>query len=301
MNRPRHFTQDHLRNLTPRFPTFVGVDSDGCLFPTMDIKQKQCFHPLLISLWKLEPVEKALREAAEFVNLNSVYRGQNRFLSLLRTFDLLRDHPDVRRSGFPPPPTGALRAFCESGVPLGNATLQARVEATRDPELQRILDWSLAVNAEVERNARNIAPFHWVIESLEAIRGHSDAICVSQTPEEALIREWEEHDLVKYVRVIAGQELGTKADHLALATRDRYQPDRVLMIGDAQGDWKAAQAVNARFFPINPGHEEDSWKQFLHEAYPRFLDNQYDPGYEAGLVERFNALLPETPPWMNAT
>jgi phosphoglycolate phosphatase-like HAD superfamily hydrolase len=299
MSTSPQYTREHLLNLQPRFPTFVGIDSDGCIFPTMEIKQKQCFHSLIISTWQLQPIEAALRQTAEFVNLYSIHRGQNRFVCLLTMFDLLHHHPDVRRTGFQLPSTRALREFCESGLPLGNPALEQRVAETRDPELKLLLDWSLAVNEAVARTVRNIKPFKWVLESLEAIRTHSDAICVSQTPTEALVREWEEHDLLKYVSVIAGQELGTKAEHLTLATSGRTPPDRVLMIGDAPGDLKAATAVGAHFFPINPGHEEASWACFHREAYNRFLDGRYDRAYEDALVEQFKALLPEQPPWEN--
>jgi phosphoglycolate phosphatase-like HAD superfamily hydrolase len=300
MSTAPQYTRDHLLNLRPRFSSFVGIDSDGCIFPTMEIKQKQCFHSLIISFWKLEPVEKALREAAEFVNLHSLHRGQNRFPCLLTTFELLRDHPDVRQAGFQPPSTRALREFCESGLPLGNPALEKRAQETGDPELQRLLLWSLAVNESVANTIKNIKPFRWVLDALRNIRAHSDVICVSQTPTEALVREWAEHDLLQYVEVIAGQELGTKAEHLTLATSNRYKPDRVLMIGDAPGDLKAARAVGAHFFPINPGHEESSWERFCRESYGRFLDGQYDERYEAALVEEFKTLLPEIPPWVNS-
>lgn len=299
MNTHPHYTRADLEHFKPRFSTFVGIDSDGCIFPTMEIKQKQCFHSLIISLWHLEPIETALRQTAEFVNLHSIYRGQNRFPSLLRTFELLQTHPDVVRSGFTPPPTTSLRAFCESGLPLGNPALQTRVEETGDPELRRILDWSLSVNREVARTVKNIKPFKWVMESLHDIQRHSDAICVSQTPTEALVREWEEHQLLGYVSVIAGQELGSKAEHLTLATRNRYPAKRVLLLGDAPGDRKAALAVGARFFPINPGQEEQSWERFHREAYALFLADRYDDDYETTLIKQFEALLPALPPWEN--
>ena len=298
MSTAPHYTRDHLLNLKPRFNTFVGIDSDGCIFPTMEIKQKQCFHSLIISFWKLEPIENALRQTAEFVNLHSIHRGQNRFPCLLTTFELLRDHPEVRQTGFPAPSTRALHEFCESGLPLGNPALEKRVKETGDPDLKRLLQWSLAVNESVAKTVKNIKPFRWVLDALKNVRSHSDVICVSQTPTEALVREWEEHDLLQYVEVIAGQELGTKAEHLTLATSGRYTPDRVLMIGDAPGDLKAARAVGAHFFPINPGHEESSWERFQGEAYERFLANRYDERYEADLVDEFKKLLPERPPWV---
>jgi len=40
---------------------------------------------------------------------------------------------------------------------------------------------------------------------------------VSATPGEALQREWHEHGLVRHVALIAGQELGSKREHLGLA------------------------------------------------------------------------------------
>ena len=69
------------------------------------------------------------------------------------------------------------------------------------------------------------------------------------------------------------------------------------MIGDAPGDYQAAKANKALFFPINPGHEEASWERFYKEAYQRFLDGTFGGEYEEGLIRAFEALLPETPPW----
>jgi phosphoglycolate phosphatase-like HAD superfamily hydrolase len=136
-----------------------------------------------------------------------------------------------------------------------------------------------------------------VRESLELLAGQADMIVVSATPLEALAREWEEHDIAQYVRVIAGQEMGKKALHLELAARDKYPSDHILMIGDAPGDMKAARANGAQFYPINPGHEEESWRRFVEEAAPRFLANEYAGAYESALIAEFESLLPEVPPW----
>jgi len=34
-----------LLELEPRYDFFVGIDSDGCAFDTMEIKHKECFTP----------------------------------------------------------------------------------------------------------------------------------------------------------------------------------------------------------------------------------------------------------------
>ena len=98
---------------------------------------------------------------------------------------------------------------------------------------------------------------------------------VSATPAEALRREWKEHDLEGHVALIAGQELGSKKEHLALTTGGRYEPDRVLMVGDAPGDRDAATANGVLFYPIDPGFEDESWRRFHEEALPRFFAGTY--------------------------
>jgi phosphoglycolate phosphatase-like HAD superfamily hydrolase len=291
------YTRDDLTNLRPRHASFVGIDSDGCVFPTMEIKQKQCFHTLMVSHWHLAPIEKPAREVAEFVNLYSKWRGTNRFAALVKFAELLRQRPDVQRSGVPLPDFPSLRRFVASGAPLGNPAIAAAVRTTGDPELASVLAWSEDVNALIAKTVKQVPPFRWVLESLGRIEANSDAICVSQTPTEALVREWEEHQITRFVAAIAGQELGSKTEHLRLAAKGKYPPDRILMIGDAPGDLKAAQENGALFFPVNPSHEDASWERFFKEAYGRFLDGTYRGAYQQALVREFEALLPETPPW----
>ena len=57
--------------ITPTKDFFVGVDSDGCAFDTMELKHKECFIPHTISYYNLQSVSKYAREAAEFVDLYS--------------------------------------------------------------------------------------------------------------------------------------------------------------------------------------------------------------------------------------
>lgn len=291
------YSTEQLAQLQPLHEFFVGVDSDGCVFDTMEIKQRQCFHPLIIAMWHLEPIEQYLRECAEFVNLYSQSRGANRFAALLESMDLLRERPEVQQSGIKLPDFTALRDFVESGAPLGTPQLQDLVARSSDPELARVLDWSNNVNALVARTVTDTPPFKWVRESLELLKNRADAIVVSQTPTEALVREWEHNALRPFVRMIAGQEYGTKTDHVAAAAAGRYEPTRILVIGDAPGDLKAARRNGALFYPINPGAEITSWKQFLDEALERFFAGTYAGAYEDGLIRSFDRILPKVPPW----
>ena len=120
---------------------------------------------------------------------------------------------------------------------------------------------------------------------------------VSSTPGEALQREWAEHDVARYAGLICGQEIGSKAEHLHYGACGKYDPGRILMIGDAPGDMKAAKDNGVLFYPINPGREAASWQRFHDEAADRFLAGEYAGPYEQTLIDEFLALLPETPPW----
>ena len=291
-----------LAELEPGHEFFIGIDSDGCAFDTMEIKHKECFAPNIIKHWGLQSVSKYAREAAEFVNLYSKWRGVNRWPALVMVFDLLRERPEVQARHVVPPEASRIREFiANEAYPKSNDGLKAYIAALTadhpDPELETALAWTMGVNATVTDMVHGVPPFPYVRESLAFLQDKADMIVVSATPLEALTREWKEHDIAKYVRVIAGQEMGKKALHLKLAAGGRYRPDRVLMIGDAPGDLNAARANDALFYPINPGHEEESWHRFCEEAVQKFLAGEYAGAYEAVLIADFEKLLPEIPPW----
>ena len=276
---------------------FIGIDSDGCAFDTMEVKHKECFIPNIIQHFGLASVSRAARDVAEFVNLYSNYRGINRFPGLTLMLDLLAERPEVARRGAKLPPLDGLREWLARETRLGNPTLKAEAERTGDPDLARALAWSLAVNRSIGEVVKDVPPFPLVRESLEAMLGQADVMVVSATPGEALEREWLEHDLRKHVALIAGQESGSKKEVLAHACEQGYAKDHILMIGDAPGDLAAARANGVLFFPIEPGFEDESWQRFIDEGLPRFHDGTFAGPYMADRVGRFLALLPEVPPW----
>jgi len=289
--------QAPLKSFQPRHEFFVGIDSDGCVFDTMEIKHKECFIPNIINYWHLQAISKYAREAAEFVNLYSQHRGINRWPALLLVFDLLAQRPEVQRRGVKLPEVPTLRHWTATEKNLGNPALKAAAEKSGDQVLKHALAWSEAVNKTIADMVHDVPPFPFVRESLAALANQADIMCVSQTPGEALQREWEEHDIAKYAAVIAGQEMGSKTDHLRLGADAKYPQNHVLMIGDAPGDLKAARANGFLFYPVEPGREEESWQRFLQEPMERFLRGSYAGDYETGLVAQFEALLPESPPW----
>ncbi|MFQ5603013.1 MAG: HAD family hydrolase [bacterium] len=289
--------QAELRNLQPKHDFLIAIDSDGCVFDSMEIKHKECFIPNIIKHWQLQPISKYARAAAEFVNLYSKWRGTNRFPALIKTFDLLEEWPEVQKRSATVPRAQPLRDWIQRESKLGNPALKAEMERTGDAVLTQTLQWSEAVNAAVADLVHGVPPFPFVRECLEKFSQNADILVCSATPMEALRREWQEHDITQFTRLIAGQEMGSKKEHIQLAAEGKYAKERVLMIGDAPGDLKAARANGAWFYPVNPGAEEDSWERLLNEGADKFLNGKYDTDYEGNLITEFEKRLPEIPPW----
>ncbi len=275
---------------------FVGIDSDGCVFDTMELKHKECFIPQFINYFELQGVSKFAREAAEFVNLYSKSRGCNRFLALMEQLDWLAKRPEVVARQANIPRLASVQQWIDSETKLGNPALQQAVEAGDDADLARTLAWSQEVNQTVAKIVRNVPPFPHVRSALEKLFSQADMLVVSATPNEALETEWNDHDVAKYVRAICGQEAGTKKETLALAAD--YEPSHRLMIGDAPGDYQAAQTNDCLFFPINPGAEEASWQQLSTEGIERFFSGAFAGDYQQQLLDTFDRYLPENPHWL---
>jgi phosphoglycolate phosphatase-like HAD superfamily hydrolase len=286
-----------LKSLPKRHEFFVGIDSDGCVFDSMSLKHQECFCPAFIKHFGLQPASKYAREVWEFVNLYSRHRGCNRFVAIQVAHQLMSEWEVFAARGLKISNLPSLDAWLKEETRLGNPALEARVKATNDGVLARVMAWSQEVNQRVADMVSNVPPLPRVRESLEKLRARADVIVVSQTPTEALEREWREHKLDSLVNFIAGQEAGTKSDHIRYATGGRYAPEKMLKIGDAPGDLKAARDNHALFFPIVPGKEAQSWSRFLEEGSERFLNGTFAGGYQQELIEEFNAALPATAPW----
>lgn len=281
---------------------FVGVDSDGCVFYNMRIKQEKCFCPLMIGYLGLQPVAPAARECKGFADLCSKTRGANRHITLARILgELLPSHPMVKERAFRVPDFSHYCAWVrDPSSLLSNSGLdEAAKAATSDTakgQLEQALAWSLRVDAMVAEIVKDIPPMPGVHECLASLQTKVDIMVCSSTSMKALEREWREQGLDSYIQLMASQEMGTKAEHLALATRGKYGRNRVLMIGDAPGDGKAAQQIGALFYPTIPGHEMESWRRLRDEAIGNFLSQPYAGPYQQSLVDEFNACLPNDPP-----
>ncbi len=284
------YSKDDLIRFSPRHDVLVAIDSDGCVFDSMTIKQR-IFHDGIIEFWGLEAAAADVRKLCEWVGLFSPWRGLNRFQLILKIFQTLEEFlPNLGNVL----PTKPLEGFVNSGVALSMAELK---KYDGDPGLRRVLEWS----EEMSRRIAALPPipvFDEVFQGLEKIRTMADAIVVSQTTEEALVREWRNAGIEKFIDVIAGAELGSKIESLGTAMNGRYAPERTLMIGDAPGDLETARATGSLFFPIIPGDEVASWAELREEGLDHLLNGTFSVVYQNDLISRFNAALSDTPPWI---
>jgi phosphoglycolate phosphatase-like HAD superfamily hydrolase len=289
--------QQKLIDLKQTKEFFIGFDSDGCVFDTMEIKHKECFCPNYIKFFELQPVSKYARDIWDFVNLYSKSRGCNRFIALIEGFRLLDERKEVQRRNFHVKDISPLKEWVKKETMLGNPALEKYAAEVKDPFIDLTLKWSKEVNRTIGEMVYGIAPFPFVQECLAQIMGKADAIVVSQTPVEALEREWEENNIDSFVNFIAGQEYGTKTEHIKYAAGGKYPGNKILMVGDAPGDLKAAKSNGALFFPINPGKEEESWERLSKEGLKRFFKGDFNGSYQDELLFEFDKYLPDEPAW----
>lgn len=271
----------------------VCIDSDGCVFDTMEIKHKECFCPATIHAWNLQAISKYVRESWEYVNLYSKSRGCSRFHAILQVFDLLAEREEIRQYGVTLPDIEPLRHWVETAPLLNNTELGRQSD---HPVLKQALVWSLEMNQRAADMVFGIPPFPGVRESLTLLEGKADLVVVSATPREALEREWEEHGIRSCLKLLCAQEDGTKRECIA-AIAHQYLKGNVLMMGDAPGDQAAAKANDILFYPIRPGEEIASWRGFQERDGEAFLRGDYTQERQRELVKLFDARLPDTPPW----
>jgi len=302
----REDPERQLREFKRRKDFLVAIDTDGCVTDNMNGKQMLIFHPHFMEFYGLWGIESYFREVAEYYNLFSVDRGCIRFIAVQLTLTALGQRADVkqvlREKNIQLPDSKPLDDYIcyarENKLGLGNPSLERFIdENPTNFALYKLLGWSEAVNRTFPHISAKIPPFSNVRESLELMAQHADIIVVSKTPYKDLADYWEAQGISQYVRLICGQEMGSKAHHIQMAKRaGGYGDDQVLMLGDGAGDLKAVKANNGLFYPTSPGREQQAWNEFP-QAFRLFIKGEYAGQFEKKLLDEFNKSLLTTPPW----
>ena len=289
--------EDLLKEFEPKHDLLVCIDSDGTVFDNMELKHKECFCPAAVNVWKLQAVSRYFREVWDFVNLYSRDRGINRFPGIVKALEETMKRPEVQERNITLPDLSVLKKWIAETPVLGCGALEKFAQTVDDEAVRTAIAWSHEVDENVHRIVHDLPPLPYVRETLEKMNAYADIVIVSAATHDALEREWISNDLIRYVTVAAGQELGSKAECIRRSMEGKYSPDHVLMLGDAPGDEQSAAVNHVLYYPIIPGQESASWKKLLHESFDKFTAGTYKDAYMDGLVSAFYDALAVKAPW----
>lgn len=270
-----------LKNFKKKKNALVCIDSDGTAMNVMTIKHEKCFGPCLVREWGLEQYENEVLAMWNKINLYSKTRGNNRFLTLYMALNEI-DNKYIKIDGL-----DEYKNWTETASSLSNACLMESIKATGSAILKKALDWSQSVNvATTLLTYDDKQPFEGVREFLELAYKSADIAIVSSAGFDVIKEEWRYHDLLKYVGVIAAQEDGTKKVCLEQLTAKGYEKSRVLMIGDALSDMKAAQDSGVQFYPMQIDEESNSWAMLKNMYFAQLVNGSYGES-QAELINNF--------------
>lgn len=243
----------------------VAIDSDGCVFDNMTVKHQKFFFPVLLETFNMEDADGSKAALWNKINLDYPTRGINRFEGLKMFFESFKPTEDM---------TAFLKLF-ESENGLSNDLIQKEINVSSDPLLTKVLTWSTNLNAKIKAELGTMKPFDGVVSAIEKIVKVADIVVVSSANHEAVSNEWDEAGLLPYVQFVSSQDIGPKADVLKILQSKGYENSKMLMVGDAYGDYNAAKSIGAHFYQITYKCEAQSWAQLSESVINDFLNNNY--------------------------
>lgn len=263
----------------------VCVDSDGCVMDTMNCKHFHCFGPCMVAQWQLEDWQEPILKRWNEINLFTMTRGINRFKGLAMALT------EINAIYKPIPGVEALAHWAETAPALSNDGVAAAAEDAADPEAAEIfrkaLSWSKAVNAAIVRlPEEEKVPYSGAREGLAAAHSFADVAMVSSANRDAVEDEWGKFGLLEHTDIVLAQDVGSKAACIQAMLKFGYDPDKVLMIGDAPGDCDAAERNGVHFYPILVNQERESWAEAAGTAYEKLRSGEY-AAYEKAKKEAF--------------
>lgn len=260
-----------LQDFKKQHDYLICVDSDGCAVDTMDVKHKRCFGPCMVEEWGLQAWEDPILARWDEINLYSMTRGINRFKGLAMALE------EIDRQYLPIEGVQELRKWTEETRELSNPALEAEIAKNDAPILKKALRWSKKVNESINALPWEVKKaFPGVHQGFQAVRDFADIAIVSSANRDAVEEEWEKLGLLPLVDLVLCQDVGSKAHCIAELKEKGYEPDRVLMVGDAPGDQAAAEVNGVYYYPILVRREGESWTEFP-SAVEKLRRGEYAP------------------------
>jgi len=254
----------------------ICVDSDGCVMDTMNCKHFYCFGPCMVTEWGLEEWKDAILERWNVINLFSMTRGINRFKGLAVALgEIDKQYKSI-------PGVKSLQHWADTAPALSNDGVAKAAAEAADPEAKTIfekaLSWSKAVNAAIVKLDEALkVPYAGAKEGLMAAHAFADVAMVSSANRDAVEEEWGKFGLLEHTDIVLAQDIGSKAACIAEMMKFGYDPNKVLMVGDAPGDSDAAKKNGVYYYPILVNHEKESWDEAINVAFDKLQSGDYAP------------------------
>ena len=263
----------------------VCVDSDGCVMDTMNCKHFHCFGPCMVTEWGLGEWKEEILARWNEINLFSMTRGINRFKGLAKALG------EIHEMYTPIAGIAALQYWADTAPALSNDAVAKAAEEATDPDaklvLSKALSWSKAVNAAIVKLPEELkVPYAGAKEGLAAAHGFADVAMVSSANRDAVEEEWGKFGLLEHTDIVLAQDIGSKAACIAEMLKFGYDPDKVVMVGDAPGDCDAAEKNGVHYYPILVNHEKESWDEAIAVAYGKLQSGSY-AAYGAQKKQKF--------------
>lgn len=263
----------------------ICIDSDGCVLDTMEIKHMRCFGPCLVHEWGLSEYREEIVRLWRKINLLSKDRGVNRFVGLGKVLE------DINDNYFRVEGLAGYQEWVKNAKELSDQSAAKAYEETGNPCIKKALEWSELVNQSLMMvSMSKKQPFDGAEEAVRLSSEYADVAIATAANGAEIKKEWKNLDILKYADVLTSQENGTKARCLKALVEKGYEPQHVLMLGDAPADLEAAKAVGALFYPILAYQERESWEEFP-EALKRFREGTYAGEYQDKKIQEFEENL----------
>lgn len=260
----------------------VCVDSDGCAMDTMDIKHFRCFGPCMVEEWNLQQWKEAILTRWNEINLYTMTRGINRFKGLAMALREINEKY-TKIDGI-----DALEKWVEESDELSNAAVERAIDAAGDEVFKKALSWSKKVNESINALPfEEKKPFEGVKEGLAYAHQFADVAIVSSANLQAVEEEWELYGLLENVDILLAQNAGSKAFCISELLKKGYDKDKVMMTGDAPGDFDAAKKNGVYYYPILVKHEKHSWKEFVDTAVNKLVEGSFGGTYQEEKIQAF--------------
>lgn len=247
------------KRYTERAP-LVFIECEGSLFDTYRSYVEIAYIPAFLSRFACLAPESVCRELWINVALRSRYRGAEPLRMLAAVLRLLnRIHaPSVRRS--------VVAAAIEARLSiLPPGMWRYDLDFRMDPVLKPALDW-LKESEFLISSMPPPAVFMWAKKALDKMCECTTLACISQQAEAEILSLWNESGLASTGAVVSGKEQGDMGTCLHRAIQSGFEVNDITVIGSSMAAMSVAKSFEARFFPILPDDESNSWASIFENS-----------------------------------